>query len=161
MRWVAVALLFAAPAVLAFRTGGYTDESRLAAAVVVWMLVLAAAVTAPRPLPATGRPRLALAGLALLTSLTGLSLLWAPLSERATDDLQRALLYLGTLVAAVAWLRDRPTARLAEPALAAGALAAACYGLAGRLLPGLVEQDLSRRALGRLEQPLTYWNALG
>ena len=35
------------------------------------------------------------------------------------------------------------------------------YGLAGRLLPGVVDQEASRQALGRLDQPLTYWNAVG
>jgi hypothetical protein len=159
--WVAVAALLATPVVLAFRTGGFLDEARLAAAFVAWLLVIAAALVAPRPLPVTGRARLALAGLALFTLWTGASLAWTPLSERATDDLGRALLYLGTLTAAVAWLRDRAAARLAEPALAATALIATVYGLAGRLLPDIVEQDVSRRAFGRLEQPLTYWNAMG
>ena len=161
MRSVAVALLLAGPTVLAFRTGGYLDEARLAAAVVAWLLVLAAAVAAPRPLPVTGRARLAVIGLALFAAWTGLSLLWTPLSERATDDLGRALLYLGAFVAAVAWLRERPVARLAEPALAAGSVVVALYALSGRLLPDLVEQEASRRAFGRLEQPLTYWNAMG
>ena len=161
VRWLAAGVLLAGPAVLAFRTGGYLDEARLAAALAAWVLVLAAAVVAPVPLPASGRARLAIAGLALFTAWTGASLLWTPLTERATDDLGRALLYLGAFVAALAWLRERAPARLAEPVLAAGALLAALYGLAGRLLPDLVEQDLSRRALGRLEQPLTYWNAMG
>ena len=35
------------------------------------------------------------------------------------------------------------------------------YGLSGRLLPGLVHLAASQTALGRLEQPLTYWNAMG
>jgi hypothetical protein len=161
VQWISVGALLATPLVLAFRTGGYLDETRLAAGVVAWLVVLAAAVAAPRPLPMTGRARLALAALLLIAAWTGASLAWAPLSGRATDDLERVLLYLGTLAGAVAWLRDRPVARLAEPALALTALAAAVYGLAGHLLPDLVEQDLSRRALGRLEQPLTYWNAMG
>jgi hypothetical protein len=147
--------------VLAFRTGGFLDQARLAAAFGAWVLVLAAAVAAPRPLPDSSRARLALAGLALFAVWVGVSLWWTPVSERATDDLGRALLYLGAFIAAVAWLRDRAAARLAEPALAASALAAAVYALAGRLLPDLVEQQLGRRAFGRLEQPLTYWNAMG
>ncbi len=161
VQWISVAALLATPLVLAFRTGGYLDEARLAAGVVAWLVVLGAAVAAPRPLPVTGRARLALAALLLVAAWTGISLLWAPLSGRATDDLERVLLYLGTLVGAVAWLRERPVARLAEPVLALTALVAAVYGLAGHLLPDLVDQDLSRRALGRLEQPLTYWNAMG
>jgi len=111
------------------------------------------------PASVVGTPIVATAATATKRTKTPRHLEW--LSERATDDLQRALLYLGVLVAAVAWLRERAVARLAEPALAAVALAAAVYGLAGHLLPHLVEQDLSRRALGRLEQPLTYWNAVG
>ena len=35
------------------------------------------------------------------------------------------------------------------------------YGLSGRLLPGLVELQASASAGGRLEQPLSYWNAMG
>jgi hypothetical protein len=35
------------------------------------------------------------------------------------------------------------------------------YGLSERLLPGLVTLNRSRSAFGRLEQPLTYWNAMG
>jgi hypothetical protein len=48
-----------------------------------------------------------------------------------------------------------------EPGLAAGAAIVVGYGLAGRLLPGLVHQSVSVTAAGRLEQPLTYWNAMG
>ena len=35
------------------------------------------------------------------------------------------------------------------------------YGLSERLLPGVFELDRSASAAGRLEQPLTYWNAMG
>ena len=35
------------------------------------------------------------------------------------------------------------------------------YALSERLLPGLVELSRSRSSAGRLEQPLSYWNALG
>jgi O-antigen ligase len=35
------------------------------------------------------------------------------------------------------------------------------YGLSERLLPGLITLKRSTGALGRLEQPLTYWNAMG
>ena len=54
-----------------------------------------------------------------------------------------------------------PRARAVEPALAAGATIVIGYGLAGRLLPGVVELARSRSAGGRLEQPITYWNAEG
>jgi len=35
------------------------------------------------------------------------------------------------------------------------------YGLSERLLPGLLHFSRSVSAQGRLEQPLTYWNAMG
>jgi hypothetical protein len=48
-----------------------------------------------------------------------------------------------------------------EPTLAAGSTLVILYGLAGRLLPDLIEQTHGLRAAGRLDQPLTYWNAEG
>ncbi len=35
------------------------------------------------------------------------------------------------------------------------------YGLSGRVLPGVVTQERAFKAAGRLEQPITYWNAEG
>jgi hypothetical protein len=64
------------------------------------------------------------------------------------------------IASALAW-REGRDARLVEPALAAGALIVILYGLSGRLLPGLIDLDESATAVGRLEQPLTYWNAMG
>ena len=74
-------------------------------------------------------------------------------------DVQRLVLYIGVLLVAVGTLRA--AARAVEPALAAGATIVIGYGLAGRLLPGVVELARSRSAGGRLEQPITYWNAEG
>jgi hypothetical protein len=50
-----------------------------------------------------------------------------------------------------------------EPVLALGPLVVIGYGLAGRLLPGLIDllPKRSYGAGGRLEQPITYWNAEG
>ena len=62
---------------------------------------------------------------------------------------------------AVGALRTRAALRAVEPALAAGATLVIGYGLAGRLLPGIVELARSASAGGRLEQPITYWNAEG
>jgi hypothetical protein len=74
---------------------------------------------------------------------------------------QRLLLYVGVLLVAVGSLRGRRVQRAVEPALAAGATIVIGYGLSGRLLPELVQLASSRSAGGRLEQPLTYWNAEG
>jgi hypothetical protein len=157
---VAAAALLAGPFALALAKGGYFDEARLWAAIGAWVLVGVAAVVAPRPLP-RGRPAVvALAGLAGLLVWTVASFAWAPLRAPAADDAQRLALYLGALIAATALLRGE-AARWVVPALAAGIVAATLYGLSERLLPGVFELTRSRAAMGRLDQPLTYWNAMG
>ena len=156
-----VAVLLAGPAVLSFFSGGYFDGPRLWAALGAWILVGIAAVTSPSPLPGATPGRLAVAGLALLTVWTAVSLGWAPVAANVVDDTQRLLLYLGALVAAAALLRPAGLLRVCEPALALGAIAAVGFGLSERLLPGVVELERSLSANGRLDQPLTYWNAMG
>jgi hypothetical protein len=158
---LAATVLLAGPTVIAFFAGGYFDGPRAAATAVAWALVLLLAVAGPLPVPATLPGRLAAAGLAGLAAWTAISVAWAPLIGPAVDNAQRLLLYLGVLLAATAVLRDARAIRAVEPALAAGALVVIGYGLAGRLLPGLIELDRSFVAGGRLEQPLTYWNAEG
>jgi O-antigen ligase len=157
----AIATLLAGPTVLAFFSGGYFDAPRLIAAVAAWALVLAVALAAPQPLPASWRGRVALAGLVLIAAWTGLSIVWAPLSGPATAAFVRLLLYVATFVAAMALLREPAAARFAEPALALGVVVVIGYALAGRLLPGIVHLSHSLKAGDRLEQPLTYWNAEG
>jgi hypothetical protein len=157
----ATAVLLLAPTVLAFFSGGYFDRPRLIATLAVWSVVLVAALVAPRALPSSAEGRVALAGIALLTAWTAASIAWAPLSDPASDGVVRLLLYLGGLIAAAALLRDQLTARAVEPALAAGALIVIGYGLSERVLPGVVDLAESHKAFGRLEQPITYWNAEG
>jgi hypothetical protein len=153
--------VLAGPTVLAFFAGGYFDAPRLTAALVAWALVLIATLSQPRPLPAARAGRLAIGGLALLTAWTAVSFAWAPLSDPAAQALERLLLYLGSLIVAAALLRGPAARDWAEPALAAGTLIVIGYGLLGRLLPGLIHEAHSITAAGRLEQPLTYWNAMG
>lgn len=146
---------------IAFFSGGYFEQARLTAAIVAWAAVILAALTVRRPLP-TSRPGwLALGGLAGLAAWTAISISWAPLRGPAFEDFQRLLLYLGVLLAAGALLRPRSAARAVDPALASGALVVILYGLSNRLLPGIVHLSHSASAGGRLEQPLTYWNAMG
>src|SRR5581483_9310238 len=71
------------------------------------------------------------------------------------------ILYAGALLAVAVLLRRPAAQRAVEPVLALGALVVIGYGLAGRLLPGLIHLSRSVSAEGRLEQPLTYWNAMG
>lgn len=153
--------MLGAPLVLSFFSGGFFDEPRLWAAAATWaalgLLVLTERVP---PLPRSTPGRVAAGGLAALTLLTGLSLLWTPLAGPAQDDLQRLLLYLGSFVAGTVVLTGR-AGRAVEPVLGLGAACVIAYALSERLLPGLVDLARSASANGRLEQPLTYWNAVG
>ncbi len=149
------------PTVLAFFSGGYFDAPRLWATIVAWALVIVAAVAAMRPLPRSRAGIAALTGLVALTGWTAASFAWAPAAAVVQTDLTRILLYAGVLIAARALLGHRATRRLTEPALAGGTVVVVGYGLAERVLPGLLTFARSFTAGGRLEQPLTYWNAEG
>jgi hypothetical protein len=158
---VAIAVLIGGSTTIAFFAGGFFDRPRLVATAAAWALVILAALFATRPLPASVPGWMALGGLALLCAWTALSILWAPIAGRAEDDLQRLLLYTGTFIAGLAFLRDTGVRSWVEPALALGVLAMTLYGLSERVLPGLIELERSRTGSGRLEQPVTYWNAFG
>ena len=121
---VAVPLLLG-PGVLACFNGGYFDRPRLWAAIAAWALLAVVAIALPRPLPASTPGRLALAGMGALTAWTALSLTWAPDGGQTGDDLQRLLLYLPYLAAAIAVLRTPLTERL----LLAAITGACAYGL--------------------------------
>jgi hypothetical protein len=154
-------VLLAGPTALAFFAGGYFDAPRAWAGLVAWALVAVAMLVIRRPLPRARAAQLALIGLALLAVWTLISFTWAPIAGSAYHAGQRVVLYAGVLLAATVLLRTRAAGRAVEPALAAGALIVIGYGLAGRLLPGLLHFSRSLTAEGRLEQPLTYWNAMG
>jgi O-antigen ligase len=155
------ALLLAGPTALAFFSGGYFDGPRATAGAVAWLLVAIAAACGLRVRGRGLGQRLALGGMAALAAWTLLSILWAPIAGNAYHAGQIAMLYLGTLLAAALLLRGGRARRVTEPALAAGTLIVIGYGLSERLLPGLLHFSRSVSAQGRLEQPLTYWNAMG
>jgi hypothetical protein len=157
VRRAAAAVVLAGPTALAFFSGGFFDEARLWAGIAACALLAAGAVLAP--LPRSPWAWVGPVALGLLAGWTWLSAGWAPLEGAAIADAQRVALYAVALLAATLLLGAVP--RAVEPALALGALVVVGYGLAGRLLPGLVELEASRTGFGRLEQPLTYWNALG
>jgi hypothetical protein len=155
------ALLLAGPTALAFYSGGYFDGPRATAGALAWLLVAIAGAAGLRLRGGGPGPRLALAGMAGLAAWTLLSIVWAPIAGNAYHAGQIAFLYLGTLLAAALLLRSVRARRLTEPALAAGTLIVVGYGLSERLAPGLLHFARSLSAQGRLEQPLTYWNAMG
>ncbi len=163
-RWLANAarfVLLAGPTALAFFAGGYFDGPRIWAGLGAWLLVAVAAIVCPQPVPATPGARLALIGLALLAVWTLASIAWAPIAGSAYHSGQIVVLYAGGLLAAAALLRHRGWQRAVQPALAAGALIVIGYGISERLAPGVLQFSRSISAQGRLEQPLTYWNAIG
>ena len=157
------AALVAGPVALAFFSGGFFDRPRdvalLAAGVVLAVLV----ATAPSGaiVPPGRAARAALVAAAAYAGWIALSATWAPVGDYAGDDAERALLYATVLAAAAIAFRERRAARALEPVAAAGAAVVIGYGIAGRLLPGIVTEHPQRSAVGRLDQPLTYWNATG
>ena len=158
---VLAASLIAGPTVLAFFSGGYFERPRLIAGLLAGTAVLAAAVLASRPFPRTWPGRIALAGLAALCAWTALSLLWTPIAGATSDDLQRLLLFMAYFAACCVLFRAAWVRAWLEPLLATGTLIVTGYALSPRLLPDLIELQESVTAGGRLEQPLTYWNASG
>ncbi|MFL5846835.1 MAG: O-antigen ligase family protein [Solirubrobacteraceae bacterium] len=162
LRMAVRAAALAGPVALAFASGGFYDRPRLIALIAVAGLLGVWALVGDGPLPRDRRALLALGALAGYCAWVALSADWAPLAEVAHADLERALLYLGALtLGATLWRGSRRAARAVEPAVAAGVLAVMGYGLAGRLLPGIVELAPGRLAGSRLFQPLTYWNGQG
>jgi hypothetical protein len=159
--YVACAVLLAGPTALAFFSGGFFDTAQVWAGLVTWALVAVAMVAGGRPVPRRRAGRLAIGSLVGLALWTLLSITWAPIAGTAYDAGQLVMLYAGGLIAAAALLRTASVQRAVEPSLAAGTLIVTGYGISGRLLPGVLHFARSISAQGRLEQPLTYWNAMG
>jgi O-antigen ligase len=155
------AALVGATAWLCFRSGGFFHEPRATLAIAAWVAVAAAVlIGGPRALVApTAAGRVACVALLGLAGWTALSLLWAPLSESAREDVWRLALYAAALPLAVFAFRERAAARALELALAGLALVVVGYGLLGEA--GVLDLAASGGADGRLEQPLSYWNAMG
>jgi len=154
------AALVCATAWLCFRSGGFFHEPRATLAIVAWLLLAAVVLLPGAPVvPPTPAGRVAVAGLLGLAAWTALSLLWAPLGDSAREDVWRVALHAAVLPLAVVAFADRWAARALEPALALLALVVVGYGLLGGA--GVLDLTASFAADGRLEQPLSYWNAMG
>jgi hypothetical protein len=160
LRTIAAAALLAGPPVLGFISGGFFEAPRLWAGLIVWVGVAVLTATGHVRLPPRGPGRVALLALAGLAAWMTASIAWSPLRDPALADAERVWMYAGYLLLASALLRGA-TARLVEPLLAAGTLVVGGYATATRLLPTLVPSEHSASAGARLDQPLTYWNALG
>ena len=152
-------VLLAGPVALAFFTGGYFDEPRVWAGLVAWRscgVILASA----DPLPRVAGPRSRSPGSRCSPSgrssrSPGRRSPGPPTTPGSASSCTRARCLRRRRCCGTAALRA------VEPALAAGALIVIGYGISERLLPGLLRFQRSASAEGRLEQPLTYWNAMG
>jgi hypothetical protein len=154
-------VLLLGPTVLAFFAGGYFDEPRNWAGLGAWVLVAVAVLTRSGRIPRSRAAWVTLLGIGLLAVWTLASIAWAPIAGSAYHAGQLVTLYAGALLAASLLLQG-PSIRLwVEPVLAGGIVAVIGYGISERLLPGLLQFSHSVSAQGRLEQPLTYWNAMG
>ncbi|HEU0023384.1 MAG TPA: hypothetical protein VFQ12_02045, partial [Thermoleophilaceae bacterium] len=156
----AAAVLLAGPTVLAFFSGGYDVEPQLLGAALAFCLLGVLIAATPWP-PIRGRGLAALLALAGLAAWTGASIAWAPIRDTAAEEAVQLTLYAAAFAAALVAMRDPLVRRWAAPALLAGTAIVAVYALAGRLLPDVFPFEFSSRAGSRIQQPLTYWNALG
>jgi O-antigen ligase len=157
---IAVALV-CATGWLCFRSGGFFHEPRATLAIAAWVGLAVVVLLTPAlsVMPVSTAGRVAVAGLLGLAGWTALSLRWAPLGEAAREDVWRMALYAGALPLAVAAFRARGVARALELTLALLTLVVVGYGLLGDV--GVLDLTSSFAADGRLDQPLSYWNAMG
>ena len=124
--------------------------------------VAIALVAAPGRCRAAAARWLALGGLALLAAWTLLSIdvgadrgQRLPRAARSCSS-TRARCWRPALL-----LRRRARCARSSRRSPPGSLIVIGYGISERLLPGLLHFARSVSAEGRLEQPLTYWNAMG
>lgn len=163
------ALLVLATGWLCFRAGGYFHDPRAGLAIAAWVAVALVAVAplaaradglaAVALVPPSRAGRVAVAGLLGLATWTAVSVAWAPQHEAAAEDVWRVALYAAFLPLAVTALRAGGPARAVEPALVLLATVVVGYGLLAKA--GAIGATASAGADGRLDQPLSYWNAMG
>ncbi len=154
-------VLLGGPTAIAFFAGGYFAAPRAVAGLVAWILVAVGMLLEPEAVPRSRLSWITLGGLLSFSAWTLLSITWAPVAGDAYHAGQIVMLYLGVVIAAAVLLRSSAAQQLVEPVLAAGTLVVIGYGISERLLPGWLHFSVSVSAAGRLEQPLTYWNAMG
>jgi hypothetical protein len=106
----------------------------------------------------SGPARLALAALGGIALWSGLSIVWAAAPDLAWIDANRAAIALCALALGLALGALVPRAPLAFGlGLTAAAAVPVAIALGTKIVPGLLGSD---RDLGRLAEPVGYWNAL-
>jgi len=148
---------------LAFHQGGFFEDERLTAAVVLWVgLGVVCLVELPRLRPST--PALvALAALALLTGWTALSTGWSADPVRGERMVDLDMIYLAILGIGILGAGAGRYARGMLLVAAGVCVVVAGAGLWARLHPGAFGSPLPDVAIDgyRMEWPLGYWNAMG
>lgn len=144
---------------LGFDGGTYSLESRSVLAICIWW-ALAAIVLVARPVLSRAAAAVS-AVLAGLAALTLASIVWSASAERAFNEFNRVMLYLGLFVL-FAVIAPRLGRRWLLDGVALGASAIATVALASRFAPDLVEEGEIESALAaaRLSYPVDYWNGL-
>ncbi|MEK6273912.1 MAG: O-antigen ligase family protein [Actinomycetota bacterium] len=143
---------------IAFDSGGYFPTAWSWGALVALTVIAAVLVLSDAVRP-SGLALVTLGALAGFAAWTWLALLWS--DDRAATVLegQRVLLYVSALAALVLLVRRSTVPLLLASTLVAAFLVSG-YGLLTRLFPERLGVFDSVAAY-RLEEPLTYWNALG
>ena len=144
--------------------GGYSLAVRDSLAIGIWWtiaLALGLSIWPAQQIPwAAVVVGVAFVFLALLTAL---SLLWADSDERAFNEFNRVVLYLGVVVAALV-VGSRANASRWRDGLAGGIVATGLLSLSSRLFVGSFPEpqmaELLMEGHTRLSYPLNYWNAL-
>ena len=148
---------------LAFSNGTYGVTARDSVAVAVWWLLALAIGTGAMPVARV--PRIAVAcgaALAGFAVLSGASIAWSDSAERAFDEMNRGLLYLGIFALVVAAARRGSAARWSD-GLAGGIAALGIFALVVRLFPHLIPSANVSSIFPndpRPSYPVNYWNGL-
>lgn len=153
---------------LAYDGGTYALTSRGVAAIVVWWAIALGVGLGFWPRSRVPVPALAVGGLlAGYAALSGLSVAWADSEEKAFDEFNRGVLYVGIFLLPVLAAPRGRTGRRWVYGMATAIAAIAGVALTSRLFPdsftGTVATDLPRlfpSAKARLSYPVNYWNGL-
>src|SRR2546423_618906 len=148
---------------LAFSNGTYGVTARDSVAVAVWWLLALAIGTGAMPVARVPRPALAGgAALAGFVALSGASIAWSDSAERAFDEMNRGLLYLGIFALVVVSARRASAARWSD-GLAIGIAPLGIFSLTVRLFPHLISSANVSSIFPndpRPSYPVNYWNGL-
>ena len=147
---------------LALAGGGFDVSARHVAGLAVWLVVVALLVLGAASGASLARPFYWAAGLIFaLVLFSAFSSFWSGSAELSVIEADRALVYLGVFLAAFLIAQtDQRRKRFAE-GIAIAVTAVALLGLAGRLLPEVLDFANSLGSGPRLRYPLGYWNANG